>query len=46
MLFHLSIDADNPKHVAEVFAEIWKGRAMPFPPVAVGSWMAPGGRRS
>jgi len=40
MLFHLSIDADNPKHVAEVFAEIWKGRATPFPPVAVGSWMA------
>jgi hypothetical protein len=40
MLFHLSIDADNPKHVAEVFAEIWKGHAIPFPPVAVGSWMA------
>ena len=40
MLFHLSIDADNPRHVAEVFAEIWKGHAMPFPPVAVGSWMA------
>jgi len=40
MLFHVSIDADNPKHVAEVFAEIWKGRAVPFPPVAVGSWMA------
>jgi hypothetical protein len=43
MLFHLSIDADNPKHVAEVFAEIWKGRAVPFPPVAVGSWMAMAG---
>ena len=28
------------KHVAEVFAEIWNGRAVPFPPVAVGSWMA------
>jgi hypothetical protein len=40
MLFHLSIDADNPKHVAEVFAEIWNGRAVPFPPVAAGSWMA------
>jgi hypothetical protein len=40
MLFHVSIDADNPKHVAEVFAELWKGRAVPFPPVAVGSWMA------
>jgi hypothetical protein len=40
MLFHVSIDANDPKHVAEVFAEIWKGRAIPFPPVAVGSWMA------
>jgi hypothetical protein len=40
MLFHLSIDADDPKHVAEVFAEIWNGRAVPFAPVAVGSWMA------
>jgi hypothetical protein len=26
--------------VAEVFAEIWKGRAVPFTPVVVGSWMA------
>lgn len=40
MLFHLSIDANNPKHVAEVFAEIWHGQAVPFPPVATGSWMA------
>lgn len=43
MLFHVSIDADNPKHVAEVFAELWQGRAVPFPPVAVGSWMAMAG---
>jgi hypothetical protein len=40
MLFHLSIDADDPKHVAEVFAEIWNGKAIPFPSVSVGSWMA------
>lgn len=26
MLFHLSIDADDPRHVAEVFAEIWNGK--------------------
>ncbi len=40
MLFHVSIDADDPKHVAAVFAELWNGRAVPFPPVAEGSWMA------
>lgn len=40
MLFHLSIDADEPQHVAEVLAEIWGGDALPFPPVIGGSWMA------
>lgn len=40
MIFHVSIDADNPQHVAEVFAELWGGRAVPFPPVIAGSWMA------
>lgn len=33
MLFHLSIDADDPRHVAEVIAELWGGVATPFPPV-------------
>lgn len=40
MIFHLSIEADDPKHVAEVIAELWRGKAAPFPPVAEGSWMA------
>jgi hypothetical protein len=40
MLFHLSIEADEPCRVATVFAEIWGGVAMPFPPVAEGSWVA------
>src|SRR5262245_23163458 len=43
MLFHLSIEADDPRQVAHVFAEIWGGRAFPFPPVAIGSWVALGG---
>jgi hypothetical protein len=40
MLYHLSIDADDPHHVAEVFAELWGGVATPFPPVVKGSWIA------
>ncbi|HLL58709.1 MAG TPA: hypothetical protein VK391_02330 [Allosphingosinicella sp.] len=40
MLFHVSIEADEPRHVAEVFAEIWGGEALPFPSVMPGSWAA------
>lgn len=40
MLFHVSIEADYPAHVAGVIAEIWGGVAMPFPAVTEGSWMA------
>ena len=40
MLFHVSIDADDPRHVAEVIAEFWGGKAFPFPSVAPGSWVA------
>ena len=40
MLYHLSIEADEPCRVATVFAEIWGGVAAPFPPVAEGSWVA------
>lgn len=43
MLFHVSIDAENPKRVAEVIAELWGGIATPFPPVIVGSWVAMAG---
>jgi hypothetical protein len=43
MLFHMSIAADDPQHVASVIAEFWGGRAVPFPPVAKGSWMAMAG---
>ncbi len=40
MLFHLSIAADDPQHVAGFFAEIWGGEALPFPAVIDGSWAA------
>ena len=40
MLFHLSIEADDPRHVAHVLAEIWGGEALPFPAVTPGSWVA------
>jgi hypothetical protein len=41
MLFHLSIDARDPRHVASVIAELFgNGKAAPFPPVATGSWVA------
>jgi len=40
MLFHLSIEADDPRRVAEVVAELWGGLAAPFPPVTPGSWIA------
>jgi hypothetical protein len=40
MLFHMSIAADDPKHVAGVLAELWQGEARPFPPVSDNGWVA------
>lgn len=33
MIHHISIAAKDPRHVAEVLAELWQTRALPFPPV-------------
>ena len=43
MLFHISIAAKRPKQAARLVAELWGGRAYPFPPVAEGSWIAMAG---
>jgi len=32
MLHHLSVSVKNPQHVANVLAEVFQGRVMPFPP--------------
>jgi hypothetical protein len=32
VLHHLSVSVKNPQHVASVLAEVFQGRAMPFPP--------------
>lgn len=43
MLFHISIAAERPEPAARLVAELWGGRAYPFPPVADGSWIAMAG---
>lgn len=42
MIFHASIPAHNPRHVANVLAELWGGFAGPFPSFP-GAWMAVAG---
>jgi hypothetical protein len=39
MIHHISIPANNPRHVAEVLAKIFGGKAAPFPPHP-GSYLA------
>ena len=33
MIHHISIAAKDPRRVAEVIAELWQTRSLPFPPV-------------
>lgn len=40
MLFHISIAAHEPRHVADVLAELWgDAKVFYFPPVTEGSWL-------
>ncbi|MBW8816336.1 MAG: hypothetical protein JF588_23195 [Caulobacterales bacterium] len=40
MIFHLSIDADEPRRVAQAIAQLWGCEAYPFAPVGEDSWIA------
>ena len=42
MIHHVSISAADPRHVAQVIAELWRGTALPFPP-SPGSYIVIGG---
>ncbi|MGS1016837.1 hypothetical protein [Allosphingosinicella humi] len=43
MIFNASIDADDPRRVALILAEIIGGRAGPFAAIGEGSWVAVAG---
>ena len=40
MLFHVSIEVDDPRRAAEAVALLFGGEALPFPAVTPGSWVA------
>ncbi|ATB42946.1 hypothetical protein CYFUS_008425 [Cystobacter fuscus] len=40
MIFHISIAAKDPKRVASVIAELWRGESIEFLPAGNGSWIA------
>jgi hypothetical protein len=48
VIFHFSIAAHRPRHVAGVLAELWGGDALLFPPVSDDGWIVLAGdeRRS
>lgn len=48
MIYHFSIAAHRPRHVAGVIAELWGGDALLFPPVSDDGWIVLAGddRRS
>ena len=43
MIYHVSISAKDPRHVADVLAELMGGRAYPFPGSVADSFMAVSG---
>ncbi|HEY1751289.1 MAG TPA: hypothetical protein VGG29_08490 [Caulobacteraceae bacterium] len=39
MLYHMSVAALDPEHVATVLAELWGGQARRFPPISDNGWI-------
>ncbi len=42
MIHHASIPAENPRRVAQVLAELWGSRSLPFPGLDGAFWTGPG----
>lgn len=40
MIFHVSIESENPRKVAEFVAKVWGGTAMPLDQLVKGCWLA------
>lgn len=40
MIFHVSIESEQPRRIAEIIAELWGGQAMPLDRLVDGSWIA------
>jgi hypothetical protein len=40
MLLHVSVEADDPRRLATVVAELWGGEAFPYPMATDEGWMA------
>ncbi|MFE2187713.1 hypothetical protein ACWEWX_02555 [Streptomyces asiaticus] len=40
MIFHVSIEAQEPERVAKVIAELWQGSAAPLDRLVPGAWIA------
>jgi hypothetical protein len=39
MIFHFSMDAEQPARVAKALARLWSSEAHPFAPIGRGSWI-------
>jgi hypothetical protein len=40
MIFHVSVEAEDPRRVAKVVAELWEGAAAPLDRLVEGGWIA------
>lgn len=40
MIFHVSIEAEEPRRIADMIAELWGGQALPLDELVEGCWIA------